>query len=32
LNNNVKCLEKLKKSGRIKDASEAFKEFPVEEK
>lgn len=24
-------LEKLKKNGRIKDVSEAFKEFPVEE-
>ena len=24
-------IEKLKKSGRLKDASEAFKEFPPEE-
>lgn len=29
--NNHDFIEKLKKSGRIKDASEAFEEFPVEE-
>lgn len=28
---NKELIEKLEKSGRIKDASEAFKEFPVEE-
>ena len=29
--NNSDLIEKLKKNGRIKDASEAFEEFPVEE-
>lgn len=29
--NNSDLIEKLKKNGRIRDASEAFEEFPVEE-